>query len=230
MEWYWILLIVLSSIVVLFFLTWIFYKMFFKRFWDLILSFLALIILSPLLSILSIAGAIAMRGNPFFTQIRPGKNEKLFKLIKFRSMSNKKDKNGVLLPDGERLNGYGRFIRKTSLDELLEIVNVFLGQMSFVGPRPLLVEYLPYYTGKEKHRHDVRPGLTGLAQVTGRNNLQWDKRLSLDVEYVNNFSVFLDIKLIFLTIIKVFLKKNIFVDSSAEGNLADIRKNKRGLS
>ena len=156
------------------------YAKFFKRFLDFVLSLIALIVLSPILLILTVVGAIAMRGNPFFTQLRPGKidpktgREKIFLLIKFRTMSNKKDKDGKLLSDELRLNKYGRILRSTSLDELPELWNILKGDMSIVGPRPLLVEYLPYYTEEERHRHDVRPGLTGLAQVNGRNAISWE--------------------------------------------------------
>ena len=157
------------------------YAKFFKRFIDFWLSLIALIALSPILLILTVVGAIAMHGNPFFVQPRPGKKgkdgkEKIFKLIKFRTMSNKKDKDGNLLPDAERLNGYGRFLRKTSLDELGELVNIVKGDMAIVGPRPLLVEYLPLYNEYQSRRHEVRPGLTGLAQVNGRNAVSWEIR------------------------------------------------------
>ena len=164
----------------------------FKRVIDFTLSLCALLVLSPLLLVLIILGAIFMQGNPFFTQERPGKDEKVFKLIKFRSMDNRKDSNGNLLPDSIRLNKYGRILRATSLDELPELINILNGDMSIVGPRPLRVYYLPWYTEEEKHRHDVRPGLTGWAQVNGRNNLDWDKRLALDVEYVRNISFAFD--------------------------------------
>lgn len=152
------------------------YGKFFKRFLDLILSLCALIILSPLFVVLIILGTIFMRGNPFFFQERPGKDEKIFKLIKFRSMDNRKDKNGTLLPDEIRLNKYGKFLRSTSLDELPELINILIGQLSIIGPRPLLVSYLPYYTEEEHHRHDVTPGLTGLSQVSGRNYVTYRRR------------------------------------------------------
>ena len=204
------------------------YKHFFKRFFDILLSFFALLLLSPLLLLLTIAGTIAMRGNPFFTQERPGKKEKIFKLVKFRSMNNKKSDDGLLLPDGDRLNGYGRFLRATSLDELPELLNIFIGNMSFIGPRPLLVEYLPWYNEIERHRHDIRPGLTGWAQVNGRNNLSWDKRFEYDIYYVNNCSLTFDIKIFFLTVKKVFMKDDIQIDTdSQEGNMAEIRKKKQ---
>ena len=157
------------------------YRKFFKRFLDFFLSLCALIVLSPLLIVITIIGAIAMKGNPFFTQDRPGWHEKIFKLIKFRTMTNAKDKDGNLLPDKDRLVPYGKFLRNTSLDELPSLINMLVGDMSIVGPRPLLVEYLPWYTEREKHRHDVRPGLTGWAQVNGRNNLDWDHRFEADV-------------------------------------------------
>lgn len=190
------------------------YRQFFKRFYDFILSLFAIVVLSPLLLILTIVGAIAMRGNPFFTQLRPGKkdkneNEKIFRLIKFRTMSNKKDADGNLLPDELRLNKYGKFLRSTSLDELGELINILKGDMSIVGPRPLLVKYLPWYTEAERHRHDVRPGLTGYSQVHGRNLLSWKERFAYDTEYVKNISLINDIKIIFLTVKKVFVHENI---------------------
>lgn len=230
MEWWQILLIILGGLLVLFLLSIVLYKQFFKRFWDIVLSGLAIIILSPLLIILTIIGLFAMKGNPFFTQERPGKKEKIFKLIKFRSMTNEKDENGELLPDEKRLNKYGKLLRSTSLDELPELLNIFIGNMSIVGPRPLLIEYLPWYTEQERHRHDIRPGLTGWAQVNGRNDLDWDLRFEYDVFYVNHISLFLDIKIMFMTIAKVLKKDNIQVDTnSLEGNMAEIReKQSRG--
>ena len=190
------------------------YRQFFKRFYDFVLSLIAIVVLSPLLLILTIVGAIAMRGNPFFTQLRPGKkdkngNEKIFRLIKFRTMSNKKDADGNLLPDAQRLNKYGAFLRKSSLDELGELVNILKGDMSIVGPRPLLVKYLPWYTETERHRHDVRPGLTGWAQVNGRNFISWEETFDLDLYYVKKISLFLDIKIIFLSVKKVLSRADI---------------------
>jgi len=176
------------------------YSRIWKRILDFFLSFLALIVLSPLLLILSIVGLFCMKGNPFFVQKRPGKNEKIFSLIKFRTMSNEKDKKGHLLPDTVRLNRYGRFLRKTSLDELPELLNILSGKMSIVGPRPLSVMYLPYYTEREHLRHSVRPGLTGLAQVRGRNATTWEERFSHDLEYIENISFSLDIQIIIETI------------------------------
>lgn len=189
------------------------YRNFFKRVFDFVLSLMALIILSPVFVVLIILGAIIMRGNPFFLQDRPGKDEKIFKLIKFRSMSNKKDKDGNLLPDKQRITRYGEFIRSTSIDELPEFINVLKGDMALVGPRPLLVEYLPYYTAKEKHRHDVRPGITGLAQICGRNYISWEETFEYDVEYVNNISFIGDIKILLNTVIKV-LKRDDITDAT----------------
>lgn len=181
------------------------YAKFFKRFFDFFLSLGALIVLSPILLVLTLIGAVMMKGNPFFTQSRPGKKdkngqEKIFRLIKFRTMSNAKDKDGNLLPDEQRLNKYGQFLRSTSLDELPELINILKGDMAVVGPRPLLVSYLPYYTEKERKRHDVRPGLTGLAQVSGRNTVSWEKRFELDVEYRDNITFMNDVKIIINTV------------------------------
>lgn len=186
-----------------------------KRILDIILSLCAVIVLLPILIILTIVGFIEMKGNPFFTQDRPGKNEKIFKLIKFRTMSNAKDRHGNLLPDEKRLNKYGRLLRSTSLDELPEIINILKGDMSIVGPRPLLVEYLPYYTNKERHRHDVRPGLTGLAQVKGRSFLSWEEIFKFDLEYVKKCSFRMDIFILILTVKKVIARKDIADVSSA---------------
>lgn len=225
MEWWHILLICVGSLLILFGLSIIFYKQFFKRFWDIILSGLAIIVLSPILLILTIVGAIAMKGNPFFTQERPGKNEKIFKLIKFRSMTCETDENGELLPDEKRLKKYGKILRASSLDELPELFNIFIGDMSIIGPRPLLVEYLPWYNEKEKHRHDVRPGLTGWAQVNGRNNVNWGKRFEYDVEYVNNISFVKDAEIVIRTVLKVLKRSDISEDTNkTEGNFAKIRK------
>lgn len=206
------------------------YAHFFKRFFDFWLALIALLVLSPLLIILTIVGAIAMKGNPFFTQLRPGRidkktgQERIFRLIKFRTMSNAKDKEGNLLPDEVRLNGYGKFLRRTSLDELGELFNILCGDMAIIGPRPLLVSYLPWYTDEERRRHTVRPGLTGWAQVNGRNNVEWAKRFQLDVFYVDHLSFKTDIKIVFLTIKKVFSHSDIADDTRvAEGNFADMR-------
>jgi len=185
------------------------YKKYIKRILDFVLSLAALVFLSPLFLLLIAIGTFKMHGNPFFTQERPGKDEKIFRLIKFRSMSNRKDKNGNLLPDEKRITAYGEMIRKTSLDELPELLNILKGDMSIVGPRPLLVKYLPYYTEEERLRHTVRPGLTGLAQINGRNNLQWNPRLALDVEYVKNLSFVNDVKIVIQTIGKVFKREDV---------------------
>lgn len=220
MEWWQILLIVLGSLLLLFVLSIVFYKQFFKRFWDIVLSGLALIVLSPILLILMIVGAIAMGGNPFFTQKRPGKkdrngNERIFKLIKFRTMSNKKDDSGNLLPDEQRLNKYGKFLRSTSLDELPELLNILIGNMSIIGPRPLLVQYLERYSEEQRHRHDVRPGLTGYAQCHGRNALTWKEKFEMDVWYTRHISLFGDIKIIFETVFSVFKREGISSETSA---------------
>lgn len=207
------------------------YAKYFKRVLDFALSLSALIVLSPVLLVLTVLGAIKMKGNPFFTQLRPGKidrktgKEKIFHLIKFRTMSNQKGRDGKLLPDSERLNAYGKALRASSLDELPELINIALGHLSCIGPRPLLPEYLPWYTEEERHRHDVRPGLTGLAQVSGRNNVEWDRRLQLDVEYVRNISFVNDMKILLLTIKKVLDKSDVAEDTSkSEGNFAEIRR------
>ncbi len=176
------------------------YKMYFKRLLDFSLSLCALIVLSPLLVVLTVVGAFAMGGNPFFTQERPGKNERIFKLIKFRTMNNKKDRNGNLLPDEKRLTAYGKFLRSTSLDELPELFNILIGDMSIVGPRPLLVKYLPRYNKEQHRRHKVRPGLTGLAQVKGRNALTWEQKFKYDVRYVDHITFIGDLNIILDTI------------------------------
>lgn len=196
------------------------YLKFFKRFLDFTLSFIALIVLFPLLLILTVIGAIAMQGNPFFVQARPGKkgkdgNEKIFKLIKFRTMSNAKDKEGKLLPDDVRLNKYGRFLRSTSLDELPELLNILKGDMSIVGPRPLLVKYIPRYTETQRRRHEVRPGLTGYAQVRGRNAISWEEKFEYDIEYVNHITFVGDIKIILETVKAVFGREGITSETSA---------------
>ena len=190
------------------------YAKFWKRFFDLVLSFLALVVLSPLLLVLIAVGAVAMRGNPFFTQLRPGKNEKIFRLIKFRTMDNRRDESGELLPDAVRLNGYGRFLRSTSLDELPELFNILIGDMAIVGPRPLLVKYLPLYNERQHRRHSVRPGLTGWAQVNGRNLVSWEDKFEMDVRYTENIRFPTDVKIIFLTVRSVFKKEGIHAEGS----------------
>lgn len=186
-----------------------------KRVLDVILSFAALVVLLPVLLLLTAIGAAVMRGNPFFTQIRPGKDEKLFRLIKFRSMTNRKDKDGNLLPDEKRLTAYGRFIRSTSLDELPELWNILKGDMSIVGPRPLLVKYLPLYNEEQRHRHDVRPGLTGLAQVNGRNLLSWEDKFKMDIKYVEYITFFGDVEIILKTVRHVLMRQGISSQNAA---------------
>lgn len=187
----------------------------FKRVIDFSLSLIALIILSPLLVLLIILGTVFMRGNPFFTQERPGKNEKIFRLIKFRTMDNRKDKKGKLLPDEVRLNKYGRFLRASSLDELPELANILKGDMSLIGPRPLLVAYLPRYNEFQHHRHDVRPGLTGYAQAHGRNAVSWEDKFAMDVWYTTHITFWVDIKIIWDTIMTVIKREGINSETSA---------------
>jgi lipopolysaccharide/colanic/teichoic acid biosynthesis glycosyltransferase len=204
------------------------YAKYFKRPLDFVLSLLALIVLSPVLLVLTVLGAVKMKGNPFFTQLRPGKDEKIFKLIKFRSMTCEKDAEGNLLPDEQRLTRYGKILRSTSLDELPELINILKGDMSIVGPRPLLVEYLPYYTDEERCRHDVRPGLTGLAQVNGRNTISWDQKLASDVKYVTAISFLNELKILFKTVLKVFLRADIQVGNDFKaGKFIDQRKERK---
>lgn len=199
------------------------YAKFWKRFFDFTLSLLALIVLSPILLILTVVGAIAMRGNPFFTQLRPGKKgrdgkEKIFRLIKFRTMSNKRDRNGNLLPDADRLNEYGKFLRATSLDELGELINILVGDMSIVGPRPQLVRDMVFMTEEQRIRHSVRPGLTGLAQVSGRNAIAWEEKFRYDLQYIKHINLWGDIKILFRTVFKV-LKRS---DVVREGTVSDM--------
>lgn len=183
-----------------------------KRAMDFFLSFCAIVVLSPILLILTVVGAIAMKGNPFFTQLRPGKNEKIFKLIKFRTMTCEKDKNGNLLPDDKRLTGYGKFIRSTSLDELPELINILIGDMAVIGPRPQLVRDMVFMTERQRMRHKVRPGLSGLAQISGRNAINWENKLEYDIEYIQNITFLGDWKIIFLTVLKVFKREDISAD------------------
>lgn len=200
------------------------YAKFWKRFFDFTLSLLALVVLSPVLLILIVAGAVVMRGNPFFVQPRPGKkgkdgHEKIFCLIKLRSMSNKRGANGELLPDDRRLGRYGAFLRSASLDELPSLVNIVLGQLSIVGPRPFLVRDCVFLTDEQRRRHDVRPGLTGLAQVNGRNNITWEQKFEYDLQYIDSGITFMgDLKIILQTVVKV-LKKS---DTVREGTVSDM--------
>ena len=191
------------------------YAKYFKRGIDFILSLCALIVLSPVLLILMILGTVFMGGNPFFTQERPGKDEKIFKLIKFRTMSDKKDKDGNLLPDELRLNKYGKFLRASSLDELPELINILKGNMAIIGPRPLLVRYLDRYNEEQRHRHDVRPGLTGYAQAHGRNAVSWEDKFAMDVWYTTHITFVGDVKIIIDTVKSVLKHEGISSETSA---------------
>lgn len=200
------------------------YANFFKRVLDIVLSFLALTVLFPFLLIFSVIGVFAMHGNPFFTQLRPGKKrkdgtEKIFRLIKFRTMNNKKDAVGNLLPDEQRLNGYGRWLRSTSIDELPELINILVGDLSIVGPRPQLVRDMVFMSAEQRRRHDVRPGLTGLAQVSGRNNITWEQKFEYDLLYIDNgITFFGDLKIILMTVGRV-LKRS---DTVRDGTSSDM--------
>lgn len=201
------------------------YQKYIKRLLDIIISFTALVLLSPVLLVVALLVRIKLGAPVIFHQERPGYHEKIFRLCKFRSMTDARGADGQLLPDEARLTKFGKALRATSLDELPELWNILKGDMSLIGPRPLLVSYLPYYTQEERLRHSVRPGLTGLAQVRGRNQLDWDRRIATDVEYVRNLTFAMDVKIFFLTIRKVLVHEDIEVDTSqAEGNFAEIRK------
>ena len=234
-AWWGITLLCVVCVAVWALLSALLYRVFFKRFYDVLLSLIAMIVFSPLLFMLMIVGAIAMKGNPFFAQKRPGRRkklskrqckkrgvhygaygeEKIIKLIKLRTMTNEKDEQGNLLPDEKRLTRYGKFLRSTSLDELFSLFNIIKGDISIVGPRPLLVKYLPLYNEEQRHRHDVRPGLTGLAQVKGRNAISWDDKFKYDLNYVHKITLWRDIKIIFLTVGKVFRRSGISQDGQA---------------
>lgn len=192
-----------------------FYCRYIKRALDFILSLIALIVLSPLLLILTIIGAIIMKGNPFFIQPRPGKNERIFNLVKFRTMTCETDENGKLLPDEVRLVPYGKFLRSTSLDELPELINIIKGEMGIVGPRPQLVRDMVFMTPEQRKRHTIRPGLTGLAQINGRNNMIWEKKFEYDLLYISNITLFGDMKIILKTVIKVFKRDGITEEEMA---------------
>lgn len=195
------------------------YEKFWKRFFDFSLSLLALIILLPVLLALTVLGWIEMKGNPFFTQLRPGKDEKIFKLIKFRSMTCEKDKDGKLLPDEQRLTKYGKLLRSTSLDELPELINILKGDMSIIGPRPQLVRDMVFMTPEQRVRHSIRPGLTGLAQVNGRNNITWEEKFEYDLQYINSgITLWHDAKIILMTVGKVFRRE----DTVREGTVSDL--------
>lgn len=185
------------------------YKFFFKRIIDFFVASIGLIIFLPFFLLILFALSISNGGNPFFIQIRPGKRAKLFKIIKFKTMNDKKDMNGILLADGLRLTPIGAFVRKTSLDEIPQLINVLIGDMSLIGPRPLLPEYLPLYTEEQVLRHMVKPGITGWAQVNGRNAISWEEKFKLDVWYINNISFSLDLKILWLTVKKVIMKEGI---------------------
>lgn len=201
------------------------YKNFFKRTLDFLIALIALLLLGLFLIIIAAWLKIANKGaGAFFTQERPGKNERTFKVIKFKSMTDEKDSDGKILPDSQRLTRIGRFIRSTSIDELPQLINVLKGDMSFIGPRPLLMEYLPYYTDRERLRHSVRPGISGWAQVHGRNTVKWNDRLELDAYYAEHISFLLDIKIFFMTIVNVLRRKDVSVDVSlVESNLKEER-------
>lgn len=191
------------------------YNTVFKRFIDLFISFIGLILISPIFLILVIILTIANNGNAFFTQNRPGKGGRVFRLVKFRTMNNRKDKNGKLLPDHQRLTAVGHFIRTTSLDEIPQLINVIKGDMSLIGPRPLLVSYLPLYNEVQARRHEVRPGITGWAQVNGRNAISWEQKFEYDIWYIDHLSFWLDIKIIWMTFVKVFKREGINSASTA---------------
>jgi lipopolysaccharide/colanic/teichoic acid biosynthesis glycosyltransferase len=190
------------------------YKNIIKRLLDFLISFILLIVIAPILVLVSLVLCVANKGNPFFYQIRPGKNEKLFKIVKFKTMTDEKDKNGQLLPDEKRLTSVGKWVRKTSLDELPQLINVVKGEMSLIGPRPLLPEYLPLYNAEQRKRHLVKPGITGWAQVNGRNAINWQQKFDYDIFYVKHISIILDFKIILLTIKKVFLREGISSNTS----------------
>lgn len=207
-----------------------FYGKYVKRGLDILISGIALLILSPVILVLAVLVRRKLGSPVIFHQERPGYHEKIFTLCKFRTMTDARDEKGELLPDSVRLTKFGSLLRKTSLDELPELWNIFKGDMSLIGPRPLLVSYLPWYTEREKLRHTVRPGLTGLAQVSGRNYIEWDKRLEKDVEYVEHLSFAMDMKIFFKTIQVLFAEDDVAVDTDViEGNLAEIRENEKKI-
>lgn len=191
------------------------YKNYFKRIFDFLAALFGLLILSPIFIIVTVALFFANQGKPFFLQVRPGKNEHFFTIIKFKSMNDKKDANGRLLPDAQRLTPVGAFVRKTSLDEIPQLINVLIGDMSLIGPRPLLVQYLPLYNERQARRHEVRPGITGWAQVNGRNAISWKQKFEYDIYYVENLSFILDIRILFLTLKKVLIRDGISQDGEA---------------
>lgn len=214
-TWWGITVLSVAALGVIILLSAVLYRQFFKRFYDVLLSGMAIIVLSPILLILIVLGAIKMKGNPFFTQLRPGKNEKIFRLVKFRTMTCEKDENGELLPDELRLTRYGKILRSTSLDELPELFNIFSGQMSIVGPRPQLVRDMVFMSSDVRKRHGVRPGLTGLAQCSGRNAMSWEKKFEYDLKYIEKITLWGDVAIIFKTVFKVFARDGITEDGEA---------------
>ena len=204
------------------------YAKYVKRMLDFLIALVGLVVASPILLIVAVLVRTKLGSPVLFAQERPGKDEKIFKLYKFRSMSDARDEQGNLLPDKDRLTPFGKMLRATSLDELPELFNILKGDMSLIGPRPLLVSYLPWYTEREQLRHTVRPGLTGLAQVSGRNSLVWDKRLEKEVEYMEDLSFMMDLKILFMTVKKVVCKDDVAEDTNViEGNFAEIRKQQK---
>src|SRR5690606_29090982 len=191
------------------------YKHFFKRLIDFLAAVVGLLLLSPIFIVVTVGLFIANQGKPFFFQSRPGKHGKIFKIVKFKTMTDKKDAAGNLLPDADRITSVGAFVRKTSLDEIPQLINVLKGDMSLIGPRPLLVQYLPLYSAHQARRHEVKPGITGWAQVNGRNAISWQQKFDYDVWYVDNISFALDMKILFLTIKKVFVREGISADGQA---------------
>ena len=214
-TWWGVLIVTVVALALWVALSILLYRAFFKRFYDVLLSGIAILVLLPVFLVLIIVGAIKMRGNPFFTQLRPGKKSRktgdprIFKLIKFRTMTNAKGADGNLLPDKERLTKYGRILRSTSLDELPELFNIFIGNMSIVGPRPQLVRDMVFMSDEVCNRHDVRGGLTGLAQIAGRNNLTWEEKFQYDLYYIDNMSLIWDVKIILNTVVKVLNRSDV---------------------
>jgi undecaprenyl phosphate N,N'-diacetylbacillosamine 1-phosphate transferase len=203
------------------------YKKYIKPSFDFLFALMLLSILSPIAVVITGILMITNDGKPFFFQLRPGRNEKIFGILKFKTMNDKKDSNGNLLPDHQRITSFGLFLRKSSLDEIPQLINIIKGDMSFVGPRPLRVHYLPYYTEEERRRHTIRPGITGLAQVSGRNLLNWDDRLIKDIEYLDKMSFYFDMTILFKTFLKVITSKDVAVDQSVlMENFDDYRKKK----
>ncbi|NJE73289.1 sugar transferase [Pseudoflavonifractor sp. SW1122] len=200
------------------------YERFFKRALDVFCSLLAIVVFWWLFVIVAVLVRVKLGSPVLFTQDRPGKDEKIFKLYKFRTMTDDRDENGNLLPDDVRLTKFGRLLRSTSLDELPEVFNILKGDMSIIGPRPLLVSYLPYYTEKERHRHDVRPGLTGWAQINGRNVTGWDQRLQQDLDYVNHCSFIMDVKIVLMTVLKVVKRSDILVGNQIPAGRLDVAR------